>query len=110
MTADTEVRAAWPPRPEALPSPVVDNHCHLDHRIKGGLLLDVPQALAEASASNVTRIVQVGCDVDSSRWAVQAAEDYDEIVAAVALHPNDAARLDPDDLPEALEAIERLAA
>ena len=22
----------WPEAPEPLPSPVVDNHCHLDHR------------------------------------------------------------------------------
>src|SRR5699024_8816146 len=72
---------------------------------------DVPEAIGAAAQCAVTRIVQVGCDVASSRWAVQAAEDHNEIVAAVALHPNDAARLDPaDDLPEALASIEHLAA
>jgi TatD DNase family protein len=41
----------------------------------------------------VPRLVQVGCDVASSRWAVQAAERWEGVVAAVALHPNDAARM-----------------
>ncbi|MET1007485.1 MAG: TatD family hydrolase, partial [Propionibacteriaceae bacterium] len=55
-----------------------------------------------------TRIVQVGCDVDASRWAVEAAERWDSVVAGVAIHPNDAARLGAD-LPEALAEIDRLA-
>ena len=46
----------WPETPDALPSPVVDNHCHLDHRAyskalpggggEGGLLIPVDEALA----------------------------------------------------------------
>src|SRR5690625_7289677 len=87
-------REGWPPQPEPLAAPVVDNHCHLDHPGREGARLAVDDALGRAAASNVTRIVQVGCDVDSSRWAVQTAEEYPEIVAAVALHPNDAARME----------------
>ena len=63
----------WPDAPEPLPSPVVDNHCHLDHRIQGGLLIDVDDALDRAAAVGVTRIVQVGCDIESSHWAVETA-------------------------------------
>ena len=98
----------WPEAPEPLPSPVVDNHCHLDHRIRGGLLIGVEEALARAAAVGVTRIVQVGCDLESSRWAVNTATAHPSVVAAVALHPNDAARL--DDLDSALAEIDRLAA
>jgi len=103
-------REGWPPQPEPLPAPVVDNHCHLDHPGREGTRLAVDDALGRAAASNVTRIVQVGCDVDSSRWAVQTAEEYPEIVAAVALHPNDAARMErAAELPAAIAAIDELA-
>ncbi|MGI8457013.1 MAG: TatD family hydrolase [Propionibacteriaceae bacterium] len=97
-----------PPRPEPLPVAVVDNHCHLDVA-DGRTDLPPELAIAEAAAVGVTRIVQVGCDVASSRWAVAAAERFPSVVAAVAVHPNDAAQPGTD-LPAALAAIEALAA
>ncbi|WP_293781536.1 TatD family hydrolase [uncultured Aeromicrobium sp.] len=100
----------WPDAPEPLPSPVADSHCHLDHRIRGGLLLPVEEALDRAAEVGVTRVVQVGCDLPSSRWAVDAAQRFDAIVAAVAMHPNDAARLDDDVLDDALAQIDQMAA
>ena len=94
-----------PPAPEPLPHPVVDNHCHLD--IADGDWLATEDALARAAAVNVTRIVQIGCDLPGARWAVQCADTQDRVVAGVALHPNEAPRL--DDLDGALVEIERLA-
>lgn len=94
-----------PAPPEPLPHPVVDTHCHLDATtdLSG---LEPADALARAAAVGVTRVVQVGCDVTSSEWAVEAANRFDGVVAAVALHPNDAARLGP-----ALDAgLDRIAA
>ena len=105
----------WPDAPEPLPSPVVDNHCHLDHRayakgVEGGLLIPVDEALDRAAAVGVTRVVQVGCDLEGSRWAVETAEAYDSVVAAVALHPNEAPRhAEQGDLDEALAEINALA-
>ncbi|GAA2077737.1 TatD family hydrolase [Aeromicrobium halocynthiae] len=100
----------WPEAPEPLPSPVVDNHCHLDHRIRGGLLIDVDDAIARAAAVGVTRIVQVGCDVEGSRWAERTAAEHPSIVAAVALHPNEAPGLaEAGTLESALADIETLA-
>ncbi|HET9650485.1 MAG TPA: TatD family hydrolase [Microlunatus sp.] len=95
-----------PPLPDPLPSPVVDTHCHLDatEEYSG---LATPQALDDAAAVNVRRLVQVGCDVQSSRWAVDAARRWPNVVAAVAMHPNDAAR-SAAQLPAALAEIERL--
>lgn len=98
-----------PPAPEPLPHPVVDSHCHLD--IADGSWQPVDQALAEAAAVGVPRIVQIGCDVDSAPWAVEVAERFDAIVAGVALHPNEAARLAVEGrLEEGLALVERLAA
>jgi TatD DNase family protein len=101
-----------PEAPEPLPHPVVDNHCHLD--IPGndgpGEPVPVAAALAQAAAVGVPRIVQIGCDLVGARWAVQVAGAHDQVVAGVALHPNDAARLDADGrLDEALAEIADLA-
>lgn len=81
-----------PPIPAPLPRPVVDSHCHLDtaREVVGH---DPAQALQEASEVNITKVVQVGCDVAGSQWAVDAAAKFPQVVATVALHPNDAARL-----------------
>ena len=103
-----------PPAPEPLPRPVVDNHCHLDHchlDIGEGSWLPVEEALSEAAAVGVPRIVQIGCDLPGAQWAVDVAERFDAIVAGVALHPNETPLLAADRrLEEALETVERLAA
>jgi len=102
------VPSELPPLPEPLPGPVVDTHCHLDatEEFSG---LPPRDALEQANAVNVRRLVQVGCDVESSRWAVEAARRWDNVVASVAMHPNDAAR-SGSQLPAALTEIERLVA
>lgn len=97
-----------PDVPEPLPRPVVDSHCHLDStQAKSGL--EPAEAIRLATAVGVTRIVQIGCDVDGSRFAVAAAEQFASVIAGVAIHPNDAARLGAD-LPAALDVIAELAA
>jgi TatD DNase family protein len=95
-----------PPAPEPLPHPVVDNHCHLDIA-RDGEALPVDDAVAAAAAVGVTRIVQIGCDLERARWAVEAAAAYDALVAGVALHPNEAPRV--ADLDAAMAEIEELA-
>ncbi|MCX6400769.1 MAG: TatD family hydrolase [Propionibacteriales bacterium] len=101
-----------PPAPEALPHPVVDNHCHLDIG-RGGEPWDPTEAIAAAATVGVTRIVQIGCDLPGARWAVTAAADHPGLVAGVALHPNEAPRIFETGGRAALEAawdeIEQLA-
>ena len=98
-----------PPAPDPLPHPVVDNHCHLDIA-DGDDWFATEDAIATATAVGVPRIVQSGCDRPGARWAVEAAERYDALVAGVALHPNEAPRqADAGTLEEALLEIERLA-
>ncbi|CUR58253.1 Deoxyribonuclease, TatD family [metagenome] len=98
-------RAQRPPVPEPLPHPVVDNHCHLD--MSFGDPLGPDEALARAVAVNVTRIVQIGCELSTAGWAVEYAEQHPEVVAGVALHPNEAPLV--GDLDAAVAEIERLA-
>ncbi|MFD8795897.1 TatD family hydrolase [Streptomyces vinaceus] len=110
-----------PPLPEPLRVAVADSHTHLDMQ-RG----TVEEGLAKAASVGVTTVVQVGCDVKGSRWAAETAAAYDNVHAAVALHPNEAPRIvlgDPDGwsrqgaragggeaaLDEALAEIEELA-
>jgi TatD DNase family protein len=97
-----------PPAPEPLQVPVADSHCHLDIADPPDDWLDVEAALDRGRSVGVPRIVQVGCDRPGARWAVDVAHRYDAIVAAVALHPNEAPVLGAD-LDEALAEIDELA-
>ena len=100
------------PLPDPLPVPVVDSHTHLDttQEFTG---LPVEELLRRAGQVGVSRVVQIGCDVPSSRWAVELAAREPAVVATVAMHPNDAARLADRQgraaLDEALREIEALA-
>src|ERR1700686_3264305 len=69
----------------ALPEPGgFDSHTHMD--IMG---LPVDGVLAAARAVGIGRVVNVGCDLPSSRWSVARADEYPEVYAAVAIHPNE---------------------
>jgi TatD DNase family protein len=55
--------------------------------------MDVTEALSSAAAVGIDRVVQIGCDLPSARWSVEAATSHPSVLAAVALHPNEAPRL-----------------
>ncbi len=94
------------PLPDPLPCPVTDAHTHLESAtVTGGLPAD--EAVPLAASVNVTRMVDVGCDVPSSREAIGHAENHPAVIAAVALHPNDAGRAGAS-LDERLRQIEAL--
>lgn len=98
-----------PPAPEPLPYPVVDSHTHLDLVIDavGGSVADQVAAAAEVG---VDRLVQVGVDLATSQWSVAAAVANPAVVAAVALHPNDAPLMTEQELDAAIGQIDQLAA
>jgi TatD DNase family protein len=104
----------FPPAPEPLAVPVFDSHTHLDLTIAeagrpGGESGDPIEALVTAAAkAGVDRLVQVGVDVPSSRWSAELAARHESVLAAVALHPNEAPIV--SDLDESLRVIESLAA
>jgi len=100
-----------PPAPQPLRVPVADSHCHLDIADPPDDWLSVEDALAASAAAGVPRIVQIGCDLPGARWAVETARRHDELVAGVALHPNEAPLLAmAGDLDSALAEIDALAA
>src|SRR5579872_6215164 len=85
-----------PPLPERLPVPVVDNHTHLDIGRDGCAPPPIEQILADSASVGVDRMVQVGCDLPSSRFTVKVIDEFPQLLGAVAVHPNEAPRLDSD--------------
>jgi TatD DNase family protein len=79
-----------PEMPQALEVEVMDSHCHLD--IDNSL--SVMQALTKAKGVGVCGIMQVGCDVASSQWAVNTAQAHQQVLASVAIHPNEAPEIE----------------
>ncbi len=92
----------------ALPAPgAFDSHSHMD--IMG---LPVDGVIAAAHAAGIGRVVNAGCDLPSSRWSVACAAGYDSVYAAVAIHPNETAKVDGrrDEVLAELEALASSAA
>jgi TatD DNase family protein len=97
------------PLPEPLPVPTVDAHAHMEIVTDAAFdSQEVADVIAEAKSVNVDRIVQVGYSAEQSRWCVGAAEKWNtSVLAAVALHPNEAPVV--EDLDADLKIIEQLA-
>ncbi len=97
------------PLPEPLAVSTVDAHAHLE--IVTNTAPDSPevaQVIADAKSVGVDRIVQVGYSAEQSQWCVALAEKYPgTVLAAVALHPNEAPVV--SDLEADLAIIESLA-
>lgn len=87
----------------------MDNHTHLDFR-HGLIEVSVADAMDAAAAVGVQGAIQVGCDLGSSRFTVQAVEADPRLLGAVAIHPNDApVYAGRGELESALAEIEDLA-
>ena len=68
----------------ALPGEALDSHCHLDI-----MKVPVEEVLADARAVGIRRVVTIGTDLASSRWAAECAAAHPDVYAAVAIHPNE---------------------
>ena len=98
------------PLPAALNVKTVDSHAHLEliHNSEPDSP-KIKEILDEAAAIGIDRVVQVGYSAEQSIWSVKCAESFvGQVVAAVALHPNEAPVV--EDLENDLKIIEELAA
>ena len=86
---------------------MIDSHTHLSFCQRPDAEL-----IAAATAAGVNRILTVGTNGESCRAALQAAEDFPQVYAAIGRHPNEATGFDDADLAElkALAAHDRCAA
>ena len=68
-----------------------DSHAHYDQR---RFAEDQKELLASMEEKHIGRIMNVGCDLQSSLSSIRLAEEYDFIYASVGSHPDDAASVD----------------
>lgn len=103
-----------PEPPVPLAAPVIDSHTHLnlhDRYLHGESVPDADDLLARAASVGVTKVVQIGCDVDYARQSVEMARSRPDVVVGVSVHPNDAARIHERGGASALDAaIDEIAA
>jgi TatD DNase family protein len=81
-----------PPAPQPLNVAAVDSHAHLEIITNTAPDSEEIRAVIEAAnLAGITRLVQVGYSAEQSKWCVKLAELYPgKVLAAVALHPNEA--------------------
>ena len=63
---------------------LIETHAHLDYP---EFAADFDDVLRRANEAGVTRIITIGTSIESSRRAVDLAEKYPSIYAAIGVHP-----------------------
>lgn len=79
----------YPELPEPLEVGTYDNHTHLEIA-DGDSPLSVAEHLHLMQQVGMLGAVQVGVTLESSKWSAQVASENRMLLAAVALHPNEA--------------------
>ena len=80
-----------------------DTHAHLDYP---DFADELPQVIARAEAAGIEKIISIGTDLESSRRAVQIAEQFPNVFAVVGWHPSHATEA-PEDLRPMLRELAR---
>lgn len=76
---------------------LIDTHCHLTFE---PLVEDVPGVVERSGAAGVTGWITVGTDLEDSRRAINLAGLYENMYAAVGIHPHEAKTGGADALAE----------
>ena len=74
---------------------IFDTHAHYD---SGGFNADREEILSALPEGGVGLVLDPGCDVESSRAAVELAEKFPHVWAAVGIHPGDCAGAGEEEL------------
>lgn len=74
---------------------LIDTHCHLNDQ---EAFPDPSAAVHEAVDAGVKKLIVIGVNTSSSQYAVELAENYQEVYAAVGWHPNESSRFNTKEL------------
>lgn len=86
----TRQKLSYPELPEPLSVGTYDNHTHLEIA-DGDQPMNYKDHLALANQVGILGAVQVGVTLESSKWSAGVAASDNRLLAAVAIHPNEAA-------------------
>ena len=87
----TRQKLSYPDLPEPLLVGTYDNHTHLEIA-DGDQPMNYQDHLALANQVGILGAVQVGVTLKSSKWSAEVAASDPRLLAAVAIHPNEAAQ------------------
>ncbi len=82
---------SYPELPEPLLVGTYDNHTHLEIA-DGDQPMHYQDHLSLAAQVGILGVVQVGVTLESSKWCAEVALKEPRLLAAVAIHPNEAAK------------------
>ncbi len=82
---------------------MIDSHCHL--YIKNSPEQQ-DQLIKEAAADGISKIINIGIDIETSQLSLELAEKYDSLYCTVGIHPHDAKKLNE----QSIEKLQQLAA
>ena len=85
-------------------SGIFDTHSHYDDEKFND---DRAEVLSSLKMNGVCGVIDCGCDVVSSKKAVELSEAYDFIYAAVGIHPHDAADAQNDDIDKIIKLFSK---
>jgi TatD DNase family protein len=100
---------SYPELPEPLLVGTYDNHTHLEIA-DGDQPMEYQDHMSLAAQVGILGAVQVGVTLESSKWCAEVAAKDSRLLAAVAIHPNEAAKYDSKQaLDQDIEEIAKLA-
>ena len=100
---------SYPELPEPLLVGTYDNHTHLEIA-DGDQPMDYQDHMSLAAQVGILGAVQVGVTLESSKWCAEVAAKDSRLLAAVAIHPNEAAQYESiEALDKDIEGIAKLA-
>lgn len=76
---------------------IFETHAHYDDK---QFDKDREELLASMEKSGIGTIVNIGSNMETSRWTVKAAERYSFLYGAVGVHPEDSGNMKDEDLDE----------
>lgn len=76
---------------------LIDTHCHLTF---DDLACDIDAVVARSRQAGITGWITVGTDPQENRKAIELTKRYDNLYAAVAIHPHDAKTVTADTIQE----------
>ncbi len=76
---------------------LIDTHCHLTFDDLSG---DIDSVIERSIAASVTGWITVGTDTNENQKAIELAHKFENLYAAVAIHPHDAKTVTTDTIAE----------
>ncbi len=81
---------------------MIDTHCHLyDQKLYN----DLDQIILNATESNISKMICIGDNLNTSDQSIQISEKYSNIYASVGIHPHEAKNAPPEYLKQIAQKI-----